>query len=52
LNEIARESSRPSSSGNTTFIATSVADKPRGEAAQAHIDLESRKTTGQTILVP
>jgi NADPH2:quinone reductase len=25
---------------------------PLGEAAQAHIDLESRKTTGQTILVP
>lgn len=23
-----------------------------GEAAQAHIDLESRKTTGQTVLVP
>jgi NADPH2:quinone reductase len=25
---------------------------PLGEAAQAHIDLEGRKTTGQTILVP
>ena len=25
---------------------------PLAEAAQAHIDLESRKTTGQTILVP
>ncbi len=25
---------------------------PLGDAAQAHIDLESRKTTGQTILVP
>jgi NADPH2:quinone reductase len=25
---------------------------PLGEAAQAHIDLESRKTTGQTVLVP
>ena len=25
---------------------------PLGEAGQAHIDLESRKTTGQTILVP
>jgi NADPH2:quinone reductase len=25
---------------------------PLGEAGQAHIDLESRKTTGQTVLVP
>jgi NADPH:quinone reductase len=25
---------------------------PLAEAAQAHIDLESRKTTGQTVLVP
>jgi NADPH2:quinone reductase len=25
---------------------------PLGEAAQAHIDLEGRKTTGQTVLVP
>ena len=25
---------------------------PLGEAAQAHRDLESRKTTGQTVLVP
>ena len=25
---------------------------PLADAAQAHIDLESRKTTGQTILVP
>jgi NADPH2:quinone reductase len=25
---------------------------PLAEAAQAHIDLEGRKTTGQTILVP
>ncbi len=25
---------------------------PLAEAGQAHIDLESRKTTGQTILVP
>ena len=25
---------------------------PLGEAGQAHIDLENRKTTGQTILVP
>lgn len=25
---------------------------PLGDAAQAHIDLESRKTTGQTVLVP
>ena len=25
---------------------------PLAEAAQAHADLESRKTTGQTILVP
>ncbi len=25
---------------------------PLAEAAQSHIDLEGRKTTGQTILVP
>jgi NADPH2:quinone reductase len=25
---------------------------PLAEAARAHIDLESRKTTGQTVLVP
>jgi NADPH2:quinone reductase len=25
---------------------------PLAEAAKAHADLESRKTTGQTILVP
>ena len=25
---------------------------PLADAAQAHIDLESRKTTGQTVLVP
>ena len=29
-----------------------VAAEQWGEAAQAHIDLEGRKTTGQTVLVP